>query len=365
MGRHIGHTLVQNACIEHSAGLEQCVICKVLTAQSLVLGKYIFRAKRLHGSSFQLVSNIQIVDQGRYILVSLQLCAAAHICGNRLGNLGNALENMLVHLDTLGTDGHIHFHMVADDIVGSAAVNCAYTDNHPFNGIDLSGSHKLNIGIHPDSHSDGIHTGMGLCSVGGFAVQMQLKATAAGTVAGAVDEEMTALFFCVDVAGDDFIHAIHKTGVTDGLCTAQDLLGRLEDKLHTALDILFHSFQRLDSTQQHSRMGIVAAGMHFAGMGRCIAKAGFFLDGQRIIISADGDGLAAHTLVQGGNNTGLTNFRGVRHTDGIQFSGNNCGRLGQIKADFRDLMQLPVKLYNIIFINLHKECTSVNIFSPL
>ena len=140
------------------------------------------------------------------------------------------------------------------------------------------------------------------------------------------------------MTGNDFVYLIHKSIFTKGLCAAQDLLSGLEDKLHAASKVLFHSLQCLGSSQQHRCMSIVSAGMHFTRMRRGIGQTGFFLNGKRIKVSADGDSLIADPFVQGGDNAGSPQFPGVWNTDGIQLSADYRNGFGQIKADFGNLM---------------------------
>ena len=74
--------------------------------------------------------------------------------------------------------------------------------------------------------------------------------------------------------------------------TLKNLLGRLEFQLHGAFDLVFVGLQQLCRAQHHGGVHIVAAAVHLAGQLRGKLLAGFLLQGQRVHVTAQQDGLA-------------------------------------------------------------------------
>jgi hypothetical protein len=71
---------------------------------------------------------------------------------------------------------------------------------------------------------------------------MDLYSTAAGIAAAAIQPDISGRCDGADMAAQHHIHLIHKTVITNGFCTTENLFCGLEDKLDTALNTVFHAF---------------------------------------------------------------------------------------------------------------------------
>ena len=85
---------------------------------------------------------------------------------------------------------------------------------------------------------------------------------------------------------------LQHAGLDAALRAFQCLLAGLEQQLDSALKRILMLLQQLGGAQHHGRMGVMAAGVHLAGIFRGEVHLCLLLDGQRVHIAADQKALA-------------------------------------------------------------------------
>ena len=85
---------------------------------------------------------------------------------------------------------------------------------------------------------------------------------------------------------------LQHAGLDAALRAFQCLLAGLEQQLDSALKLILMLLQQLGGAQHHGRMGVMAAGVHLAGIFRGEVHLCLLLDGQRVHIAADQKALA-------------------------------------------------------------------------
>ena len=131
--------------------------------------------------------------------------------------------------------------------------------------------------------SDGVNAVVGLGCVAGFAFhgdKESVRSCGVGTHAGSNGANG---LLGIDVLAENSIHmGIFQCAVGDHLLSAavcRVLLRRLEQQLHATVKGVAKINQHLCDAQQHGGVGIVAAGMHDAGILRGKGQVGTLLNG--------------------------------------------------------------------------------------
>src|SRR5215469_13133960 len=127
------------------------------------------------------------------------------------------------------------------------------------------------------------------------------------------------------------------------------LLRRLENDDRSARKIA-RLGEIFGGAEQHGHMAVMAAGMHFAGNGRFVRQAGFFLQRQRIHIGAQPDHLVA----------GFAPANDAHHpgppdagndfvaAEALELFGHRTGGAMHIEAQFRMGMEIPPPLLDLV-----------------
>ena len=134
---------------------------------------------------------------------------------------------------------------------------------------------------------------MGGAAVSALAHHGDVKQVYAGGQGAGMEHHAAGGLVGHHVHTEDGVHVVHHAQLHQFLGAAgQGVFTVLEDELHIAGKGVAALHQQLGNAQQHSHVHIVTAAVHKAGVLAGKGQAGFFGDGQRVDVGADGDGLA-------------------------------------------------------------------------
>ena len=129
---------------------------------------------------------------------------------------------------------------------------------------------------------------------------------------------------------------LHNAGINHRLGAGENLLRGLEHQLDGALQLLLMLLEDFCRTQQHSGVGIMAAGVGIAVAGAEF-QVGVLLHGEGIHIAPQQKHLSR--VAHCGDDAALADFLGLIAHFGQFFHDEFCG-VGQFIPDFRVLVQV-------------------------
>ena len=127
---------------------------------------------------------------------------------------------------------------------------------------------------------------------------------------------------------------------------AEILLGRLEDQVHGAVEILPLGDDR-GRPEQHGGMPVMAAGMHHAGGLALVFEPGFLEDRQRIEIGTDADASRTAAVAQRGDDARLGKAAGHFIAQCLEPLGNIVRCVEFRQADLRVLVEMMAGCHDV------------------
>ena len=217
---------------------------------------------------------------------------------------------------------------------------------------DLTGNDLLQGNHNVRGNVDGVHALFRSGAVAAHALDLQHEAVEGGHAAAGNHYQSAGRDLGIqdgaDVAAEHGIHAVHDSLFNgDGGALAQ-LLSGLEHKADVALELLAVLLEHPQGTQQHGRMGVVAAGMHAALMLGGVGNAGILLNRQRVDVRTQQHRLAGLSALDLANDAGVLLILLIGDAQPVQLGGDIGLGLGQIKAYLGDLVQVPAKRDDVI-----------------
>ena len=213
-----------------------------------------------------------IVDGDGVVLVDAYRAAGARSLGDRLRRLLHAHMDVVSHLFVEGADGAAHLHRVGNDVLAQAALDDADGDHRRLAGdVDLPAHDGLQTEHHLRRGDDRIdaaprHRAMRLPALDGDAKVVGAGHRGARAVADQAGGQGRS-----DVQAEDRIgrRVLERALLDHELRAAffafgRQLLGRLEDELHAARELLAQAGQHRGHRHQDGDVTVVPAGMHHA-----------------------------------------------------------------------------------------------------
>ena len=208
------------------------------------------------------------------------------------GEVVQALLGQILHRGVKCAHRAAQKHLMRQDImaVGIAAQGADRNDDL-FQRVGVAAGDGLQRDQHMGGSEvgvDGLMRGRGMAALPGqrdveLIRRSQQRALADCEMPGGVAGHIVHAVNLIDIP------TVHQPLLNHDIATAAAFLGGLEDQHDAAIEIA-RLRKVLCSTQQHRRMPIMAAGMHFAGGLRGIGQPRRFHDRQRIHIGAQPDG---------------------------------------------------------------------------
>lgn len=139
------------------------------------------------------------------------------------------------------------------------------------------------------------------------------------------------------------VQIICQTGLQDLLGTVHGLFCRLEKELYSAVQLILVFGEYLCRQQQHSDMGVVAAGMHDAFVLGAIGQILHLADGQGVDVAAQADNRLVPVAFDGGDGTGTGNLH-IGDTHFRQLLTNPLGGLKLLPAQLRVAVEMAAQV---------------------
>ena len=246
-----------------------------------------------------------IVDDAGIALFAVNVYLAA---GNKLNALCNGTGifiNDLCGLVVVVAENAAGGCKVRDDVDGGAAGNGADGENGGSERVNVAGDDLLEQCDELAERKNGVVAVLGLGAVRGLAVNIEaVHVKAAGDDAALDGEGGVSDIGRLNVHGDDGVHmgVFHAAVPDHRLCAAGGVvgvggfLGRLENELYAALELISVLAQQACGGEQRGDVQVMAAGVHDAGVFGAELKAGFLDNGQSVGIGADGETFALAEL---------------------------------------------------------------------
>ena len=135
--------------------------------------------------------------------------------------------------------------------------------------------------------------------------------------------------------------ALHHALLDHLAAAAAAFLRRLEDHRDRTLEVARFG-EILCRPEQHGRMAVMAAGMHLAGVFRCIGLAGDFIEGERIHVGSQANRLSfAVASANDADDAGPADAGGnLVDAEAPQLVRDKCRGLVDIEHQFRILVQM-------------------------
>ena len=256
----------------------------------------------LHGAG----GDFLIGDVGGTVAHIFHIYLAAVGLAHRFGNFLHALHQHLFGGLIAGADGALHDGGIGNHIGSDTGLELAGGDDAEgaggqLTGVDLGQGH-MNV----SRGGDGVDSQVGHGTVAALALDGDLILVAGSHATAAVHNQHNAVrhghaSHGVDHHGGVHMGILQHASLDAVLRALQRFLAGLEQQLDGTLKLILMLLQQLGGAQHHGRMGIMAAGMHLAGIFRGEIHFRFLLNGQRVHISPDQKALAG-LLAPGQNN---------------------------------------------------------------
>ena len=245
------------------------------------------------------VVKLRGIEHGGIAVVHVHVDGAAGVPLHGLSGGDDARPHGVEHVVGKGPQTALQAGVVRDHVAhGPALEQAEFQQTADFGGQRRLHGRDLPVKFHSGSH--GIQPLVGLGNMGRTAVNihLHLAGPAHHFLFPAGDD---ALFQTgPEMQGENCLHMVvpEHMGPANIPGPAGGLLRRLEHQQHVMAKLLL-AVQPPGQFQQNRHVAVVAAGVHLAGMGRCVGGLSGLLHGQGVRIGAESDG-AGLTVVKPG-----------------------------------------------------------------
>ena len=266
----------------------------------------VFLAHQLDHGGIGQPAHAVFIDHAGIALHDVHLRPAAHGSGDALRRLAHQRAQLLPQLWAEGAEDAAQAGCLRDDIAAGARMEAAHGDHGGFRGAHPAGDQALQGAddLAADEHRVDAQGGGG--PVGAPAVNGDGKGIGGRIFLPELQAELACGVVHGAVSAKDRIHmGLLQTALRHHpLGSAVIFLVGLEQKLDIAPQRPPCLLQQPCRAQQRRRVGIVAAGVHHAGIFRGKGQARLLLQGQGVHIRPQGDGPAGRAAADQANNAG-------------------------------------------------------------
>ena len=191
-----------------------------------------------------------------------------------------------------GARGAAHRGLGGDDVEGRPGVEGPDGHDGRLDRVHLPAHDALQRGHDLGADLDGVHAQVRLGAVPAAAEDLELEAVHGREARPAADADRPLGPLGPEVAGDGVVHlgVVHDARFDHRLGPARAFLGRLEDEHGRTGQARLQPVQDGRRTERHGHVGVVAAGVHAAGVGGGEGQPGLLGDRQGVHVRPDHQG---------------------------------------------------------------------------
>ena len=334
----------------------------LLGKEGEVLAAHAGRKLHLHvAPAEELLGHVQhqiglalVVHQHAVAVEHLHLRGRAEGHGHALGDLPDAPVREGAQLGIHRAQRAAHAHVVADHVVGLAALDGAEGQHQAVQRGDVPGDQRLQRRDDLRRADDGVHAVLRVGRMAALAPHVQLQLVAGGVeraVAG-LHRAQRQVRLHMQAVARVHVGILQHARLHHRQRAAGGLLRGLEQQLHAAVQPVAHFRKHLRHAQLDRRVHIVAAGVHPALVGGSEGTAHRLGQRQRVDVRAQADAAARLRALDQANHPGL--FDGVGNLQFFQGLADQLLRLEFAEALLRDAMQRAALFHRPRIVRLHQ-----------